>query len=82
MDAIIKLRKKVANESMQERGQLLQTHRYYSTTHKMNIVPEILTGKYLQSETRYTPPKELTEAMGMPVPPALKSTVKEEVERG
>jgi NAD(P)H-quinone oxidoreductase subunit K len=81
IDAIIKLRKKVSDESMQERAKLNQTHRYYSTTHKMNVVPEILTGKYLQSETRYTPPKELTEAMGMPVPPALKSSVKEEVNR-
>jgi NAD(P)H-quinone oxidoreductase subunit K len=82
IDAIIKLRKKVADESMQERGKLNQTHRYYSTTHKMNIVPDILTGKYLQSETRYNPPKELTEAMGIPVPGALKSSVKEEVNRG
>ena len=82
VDAIVKLRKKVADESMQERGNLNQTHRYYSTTHKMQEVPEILTGKYLQSETRYTPPPELAEAMGMPVPPALKSSVKEEVKRG
>lgn len=82
IDAIVKLRKKVADESMQERGKLNQTHRYYSTTHKMNVVPEILTGTYLQSETRYNPPKELTEAMGMPVPPALQSAVKEEVKRG
>ncbi|NEO50704.1 MAG: NADH-quinone oxidoreductase subunit B, partial [Moorea sp. SIO4A3] len=43
MDAIVKLRKKVANESIQERGQLKQTHRYYSTTHNMKVVPEILT---------------------------------------
>lgn len=82
MDAIIKLRKKVANDSIQERAQLDQTHRYYSTTHKMNVVPDILTGKYLQSETRYTPPQELTDAIGMPVPPALKSYQKQEVERG
>jgi NAD(P)H-quinone oxidoreductase subunit K len=54
IDAIIKLRKKVSNDSMQERGQLNQTHRYYSTTHNMKAVPDILTGKYLQSETRYT----------------------------
>lgn len=79
IDAIVKLRKKVADESMQERGKLNQTHRYYSTTHKMNVVPEILTGKYIQSESRYNPPQELTEAMGMPIPPALKSAVKEEV---
>ncbi|WP_442861081.1 photosynthetic/respiratory NAD(P)H-quinone oxidoreductase subunit K [Calothrix sp. NIES-3974] len=88
MDAIIKLRKKIANDSMQERGVIKQTHRYYSTTHKMKPVEPILTGKYLQSETRYTPPKELTEAIGMPVPPALltsstqKETQKEVSERG
>ncbi|MBE9124846.1 MULTISPECIES: NADH dehydrogenase subunit K [unclassified Coleofasciculus] len=82
MDAIVKLRKRVANESMQERAKYNQTHRYYSTTHSMKAVPEILTGKYLQSGTRQTPPQELTEAMGMPVPPALKSVQKQEVERG
>lgn len=82
MDAIIKLRKKVANESMQERGQVVQQHRYYSTTHKMKPVPEILTGKYLQTGTHDTPPQELTEAMGMPVPPALLTSGKQEVSRG
>jgi NAD(P)H-quinone oxidoreductase subunit K len=84
IDAIIKLRKKIANDSMQERGQIKQTHRYYSTTHNMKPVAEILTGKYLQSETRFTPPQELTEAIGMPVPPALLTakTQKEEQNRG
>lgn len=81
MDAIVKLRKKISNNSIQERGSLVQTHRYYSTTHKMKPVPAILDGKYLQSDARYNPPKELTEAMGMPVPPALKATEKE-VSRG
>lgn len=81
MDAIVKLRKKISNNSIQERKSLVQTHRYYSTTHKMKSVPPILDGKYLQSDTRYNPPKELTEAMGMPVPPALLATEKE-VSRG
>jgi NAD(P)H-quinone oxidoreductase subunit K len=72
IDAIIKLRKKVSNESIQERSSIMQqTHRYYSTTHNMKVVAPILTGKYLQSGTREVPPLELTEAMGMPVPPAL-----------
>jgi NAD(P)H-quinone oxidoreductase subunit K len=71
IDAIIKLRKKIANDSMQERGQLKQVHRFYSTAHNLKPVEPILTGKYLQSETRFTPPKELTEAIGMAVPPAL-----------
>ncbi len=82
IDAIIKLRKKIANESMQERGQIKQTHRYYSTTHNMKVVEPILTGKYLQSATRSTAPKQLTEAMGMPVPPAVQSQELEEIRRG
>ena len=85
IDAIVKLRKKVANESIQERASVLeQTHRYYSTTHKMKAVAPILTGEYLRTESRQTPPKELTEAMGMSVPPALKASQqqKEEVSRG
>lgn len=79
IDAIIKLRKKVANESIQERGTVQQqTNRYYSTTHKMRATEPILTGKYLQSATRQAPPKELLEATGMPVPPALLTTKQKE----
>ena len=83
IDAIVKLRKKMANESIQERASVIQqTHRYYSTTHNMKSVPPILTGKYLQSSTRQTPPLELAGAAGMPVSPALQVTQKEEVNRG
>lgn len=82
MDAIIKLRKKIANDSMQERGQALPTHRYYTVKHNMKPTSPILTGKYLQSPTRSVPPQELAEAMGMPIPPALQSSKKEEVKRG
>lgn len=77
IDAIIKLRKKISNESIQERGELRQTHRYYSTTHSMQSVDPILTGAYLQSATRDAPPRELMEAMGLPVPPALSAAEKE-----
>jgi len=79
IDAIIKLRKKIADDSMQERGQIKQTHRYYSTTHSMKPVEEILKGEYLRSESRIAPPKELTESIGIPVPPAL-LTAKEQEE--
>ena len=78
IDAIIKLRKKISNNSIQERGQIQQIHRYYSTTHNMKIVDSVLTGKYLQSETRINAPKELTEAMGIPVAPALQQVEKEQ----
>ena len=81
-DAIIKLRKKVSNESLQERAKVLeQTHRYYSTAHNMKAVEPVFTGKYVRSEARQTPPKELAEAMGMPLP-AIESAEQEEVERG
>lgn len=82
MDAIVKLRKKIGNDSIQDRAKSRQTHRYYSTTHKMKAVPDILTGKYLQSATRQEPPKELIEAIGTPVPPALIASQKQEVQRG
>jgi NAD(P)H-quinone oxidoreductase subunit K len=82
MDAIIKLRKKIANESIQERGQLEQTHRYRSIGHKMRPVAPILTGKYLQTGGHSTPPAELAAAMGMPIPPALLTAPKQEVSRG
>ncbi len=77
MDAIIKLRKKMANDSMQERGRIKQTHRYYSTTHNLKPVPRPFTGEYLRSPSRQQPPEEIAEAMGMPIPPALKSVEKE-----
>ncbi|MEM7555037.1 MAG: photosynthetic/respiratory NAD(P)H-quinone oxidoreductase subunit K [Cyanobacteria bacterium P01_A01_bin.84] len=84
IDAIIKLRKKISDDSMQERGLVKQTHRYYSTTHNMKSVELIHDGKYLRSDTRSTPPLQLTEDMGMPVPPALMTSKsqKEVKERG
>jgi NAD(P)H-quinone oxidoreductase subunit K len=80
-DAIIKLRKKISNESIQERGNLRQTHRYYSTTHTMKSVPLIHDGKYLQLSTREAPPNELMQAMGVPVPPALIAANEKEGDR-
>lgn len=79
IDAIIKLRKKVANESIQERDIVMQqTHRYYSTTHEMKAVEPILDGKYLQNLTRQA--LELTAATEMPVPPAMLEAQKEKEE--
>lgn len=78
IDAIIKLRKKVATESMQDRAYTMQTHRFYSRGHSLTPVAPILTGKYLQSATRQAPPKELMASMGLPVPSALTETVEKE----
>ncbi|WAL59700.1 NADH dehydrogenase subunit K [Thermocoleostomius sinensis] len=81
IDAIIKLRKKISSESLAERGQVAPTHRYYTVQHNLQPTDEILTGRYLQAETRQAPPRELMEAMGMPVPPVLEQQ-KEEIDRG
>jgi NAD(P)H-quinone oxidoreductase subunit K len=81
-DAVIKLRKKISNQSIQERATTIeQTHRFYSTRHNMKAVAPILDGTYIKSATRQAPPKELAEAMGMPLN-AIESTEKKEVERG
>jgi NAD(P)H-quinone oxidoreductase subunit K len=81
-DAIIKLRKKIATESWADNATFAQTHRYHTVKHEMKPVPPILTGKYLQTETRQTPPKELMASMGMPVPSALEEAEKQEENNG
>jgi NAD(P)H-quinone oxidoreductase subunit K len=67
IDAIIKLRKKIAQEDARERRLYEQTHRYFTVKHELKVVPPILTGEYLQSPTRQAPPQELAQAMGVPV---------------
>ncbi len=49
-DAVIKLRKKVANESITERQKNMQSHRYFTVTHKMKSIEPISTGSYLKAE--------------------------------
>ena len=73
MDAVVKLRKKIANEDIRERGALQQTHRYYSTTHQMKVAEPLMTGQYLELEARQQPPAALAEALGMPVSPVLEA---------
>ncbi len=81
-DAIIKLRKKIATESMADQALLDQTHRYHTVKHAMKPVPPILTGQYLQTQTRMAPPKELMQAMGIPAPSALEEAVQAEESNG
>jgi NAD(P)H-quinone oxidoreductase subunit K len=81
IDAIIKLRKKISTETVQDRGAIAQSHRYYTVNHQMAATPEILTGEYLRSETRQAPPKELMESLGMPMPEFQQEIEKEGLER-
>jgi len=50
-DAVIKLRKKVGNESVLERSKSTQTHRYLTIEHKMNLVFSENTGEYLNKKS-------------------------------
>ncbi len=50
-DAVIKLRKKVGNESIVERTKTEQKHRYFTIEHDMNIVFSDNTGEYLNKKS-------------------------------
>jgi NAD(P)H-quinone oxidoreductase subunit K len=82
IDAIIKLRKKISAETVIDRNLIDQTHRYHTVSHNMQSVPEILTGKYLAEATRQAPSRELAEALGLPITPALEQVQKEGIARG
>ena len=51
-DAVIKLRKKVGDESIAERGKQQQTHRYFTVEHRMLSVEPLVDGRYLRAETQ------------------------------
>ncbi len=51
-DAVIKLRKKVGNESVSERKKITQTHRYCTYRHQMKQVEPLINGKYLNATTQ------------------------------
>ncbi|MGI0484677.1 NADH-quinone oxidoreductase subunit NuoB [Pantanalinema rosaneae CENA516] len=66
LDAIVKLRKKIANETLLERSQTEQTHRYYSRLHPMVAVPTVHDGKYLERVEQPTSVEPLTSGQHLP----------------
>lgn len=81
LDAIIKLRKKIANESIQERQQTKQIHRYYSIPHSMKVVSPVHNGRYLQSLEEQTQPLEIAAASGLPLPLALQEGTVNQIQK-
>ncbi|MFM7651745.1 MAG: NAD(P)H-quinone oxidoreductase subunit K, partial [Vulcanococcus sp.] len=75
-DAVIKLRKKVGNEALAERGNLLPTHRYCTVPHQLRPVDPIVDGRYLRAETQQA---ALAAAAGLPVDLAGAATTSEPV---
>lgn len=78
IDAIVKLRKKVATESMQDRAYTMQTHRFYERGHSLKPVDPILDGRYLRSGKWEAPPRELMQSLGMPVAPEATEAIQQE----
>ena len=61
-DAVIKLRKKVGNESILERNKSKQTHRYFTIQHDMELVFSNNTGEYLDKKVdKFLDPSEKKE---------------------
>jgi NAD(P)H-quinone oxidoreductase subunit K len=63
-DAVIKLRKKVGNEALAERGNVQQIHRYCTVSHQMKAVEPIVNGQYLRAATQQV---AFAAAAGLPV---------------
>ncbi len=51
-DAVIKLRKKVGNESFSERKNMYPQHRYFTVKHKMEIINSSINGSYLNAKSQ------------------------------
>lgn len=68
IDAVIKLRKKVAQEDFVARDTRKQTHRFHTIDHGLTLTAPIYTGNYLQNKERQSPPKEFTENLGILTP--------------
>jgi NAD(P)H-quinone oxidoreductase subunit K len=68
IDAVIKLRKKVAQEDFVARDARKQTHRFHTVDHGLTLTAPIYTGNYLQNKERQSPPKEFTENLGVLTP--------------
>lgn len=67
IDAVIKLRKKVAQENISERNKFVQTHRYYSSQHKLQFCSSVHDGIYLRSQTRQIPTNSFFESPTFPI---------------
>ena len=74
-DAVIKLRKKVSNESVFERNRSEQTHRYFTIEHNMNLVFSENTGEYLKKQTE----KSLDSSKSKEVIDSIQENTKETV---
>jgi NAD(P)H-quinone oxidoreductase subunit K len=74
IDAVIKLRKKVGQESAHEKAKFKQSQRSFSLSHRLEPVPAIHTGNYDQKTLRRTPGNEIDTSLELPLERILQSS--------
>lgn len=75
IDAVIKLRKKVSQENVQDKTNIIQEKRFFSIKHKLKPVPAIHTGEYQQDILRRAPGAILSNSMQIPSEEALRNSL-------
>jgi NAD(P)H-quinone oxidoreductase subunit K len=74
IDAVIKLRKKVGQESAHEKALFIQSERCFSLSHRLEPVPAIHTGIYDQKTIRRIPDNEIDMSLELPLERILQSS--------
>jgi NAD(P)H-quinone oxidoreductase subunit K len=85
IDAVIKLRKKVGQESANDKANFKQSQRCFSITHRLKPVPATHTGTYDQQTVRRAPANEIDSCLELPLerilPTSLQSSPTDLVDR-
>jgi NAD(P)H-quinone oxidoreductase subunit K len=74
IDAVIKLRKKIGQESAYEKSLFKQSQRCFSLTHRLEPVPAIHTGNYDQKILRRIPDNDIDMSLDVPLERILQSS--------
>lgn len=74
IDAVIKLRKKIGQESAHEKALFKQSQRCFSLIHKLEPVPAIHTGNYDQKIIRRIPDNEIDMSLELPLERILQNS--------
>lgn len=74
-DAVTKLRKKVAQETSQDKENCKQTQRYFTLSHRLKPVPSVYTGKYDQELIRRAPDNEIDNSLDLPLERILQNSL-------
>lgn len=70
VDAVIKLRKKLGQETQQDRLNMKQTNRFFTLTHRLEPVSSLRSGHHYQ-QLRQTPSELLSDSLQVPLAESL-----------